>query len=50
MIRVVIFDADGSLRCGGAELVLEARNPPIAGWIDMEAEPEAAEKLMRGQK
>ena len=49
MIRVVIFDADGSLRCGGAELVLEALDPAIAGWIDMEAEPEAAEKLLRGQ-
>jgi magnesium transporter len=49
MIRVVIFDAEGSVRCGGAELVPEALDPAIAGWIDMEAEPEAAEKLLREQ-
>lgn len=49
MIRVMIFGADGIARCGGAELVAEALDPAIAGWIDMEGEPEFAEKLLREQ-
>ena len=35
MIRVMIFDAEGSVRCGGAELVPVALDPAIAGWIDI---------------
>lgn len=49
MIRVMIFDAEGSVRCGGAELVPEALDPAIAGWIDLEAEPAVAEQLLREQ-
>lgn len=49
MIRVMICDADGAVRCGGAELVPEALDPAVAGWIDFVADAEAAERLLRDQ-
>ncbi|MEO8195535.1 MAG: magnesium/cobalt transporter CorA [Thermoanaerobaculia bacterium] len=49
MIRVMIFDAEGGVRCGGAELVPLALDPAIAGWIDLEGEAEAAAQLLLEQ-
>ena len=45
----MIFDSDGSVRCGGAELVPVALDPAIAGWIDIEADHKLAEKLLRDE-
>ncbi len=49
MIRAMIFDAEGGVCCGGAELISAALDPAIAGWIDIEGEAEAAERLLREQ-
>lgn len=49
MIRVMICNADGAVRCGGSELVPEALDPAIAAWIDFVGEAEVAEKLLREQ-
>lgn len=46
----MIFDSEGSVRCGGAELLPVALDPAIAGWIDIEGDPETAERLLREQK
>jgi magnesium transporter len=49
MIRVMVFDPDGSVRSGGDELLAVALDPGVAGWIDMNAENETAERLLREQ-
>ncbi|MGE0639888.1 MAG: magnesium/cobalt transporter CorA [Thermoanaerobaculia bacterium] len=49
MIRVLLFYADGTIRTGGAELLGEACQPEIGGWIDFDGDREAAEKLLREQ-
>ncbi|MEO8275076.1 MAG: magnesium/cobalt transporter CorA [Thermoanaerobaculia bacterium] len=49
MIRVMIFQEDDTVRCGGAELLPTALDPAIAGWIDIDGENEAAEQLLRDQ-
>ena len=49
MIRIMILGADGVVVCGGAELLPVALDPAVAGWIDFEAESEAAERLLREQ-
>ncbi len=49
MIRVMVFDPDGAVRSGGDELLAVALDPGVAGWIDMNAENETAERLLREQ-
>ncbi len=49
MIRILLFGADGSVRSGGAELLKEALDPGVAGWIDLVAETEVAEKILQEQ-
>mgnify|MGYP001564471791 CR=1 FL=1 len=46
MPRVLVFQRDGSVAVGGEELLEQACDPSIAGWIDFEGEREAAEKLL----
>ena len=46
MIRTVVFESDGRVLCGGEELVERAKDPSIAGWIDLEGDREIAEKLL----
>jgi len=49
MIRVMLFGDDGSVRCGAAELLPEALDPAVAGWVDIDADYEFAERLLRDQ-
>jgi len=49
MIRILLFEPDGTVRCGGAELMAVALDPAIASWIDIEADPEVAEDILREQ-
>jgi magnesium transporter len=49
MIRIMILGDDGTVRCGGAELLPVALDPAVAGWIDFEGESEAAERLLSEQ-
>ena len=49
MIRIMVFDADGVVRSGGAELLPVALDPEVAGWIDLVAETEVAERLLHEQ-
>ena len=48
-MRIMLFEADGAVRCGGAELLSAALDPGSAGWIDLLAETEVAEKLLSEQ-
>ncbi len=50
MPRVMILDPDGAVRCGGAELLPVALDPTVAGWIDIAADNELAERLLRDEK
>jgi magnesium transporter len=47
MMRIMIFDADGVVRCGGEELLAAALDPAVVAWIDLVAETEAGEKLLQ---
>lgn len=49
MIRIMLCDTDGAVRCGGEELLPEALDPAVAGWIDFVGEAEAAERLLTEQ-
>jgi magnesium transporter len=49
MIRIMIFEADGAVTCGGAELLPRALDPAVAGWVDIDAEHDLAEQLLREQ-
>lgn len=49
MIRIMLCDTDGAVRCGGEELLSEALDPAVAGWIDFVGEAEAAERLLTEQ-
>ena len=46
MMQIVVFAADGSVVCGGEELLAQAVDPSRAAWIDVEGEREAAERLL----
>ena len=49
MIRIMLCGTDGAVRCGGEELLTEALDPAVAGWIDFVGEAEAAERLLTAQ-
>ena len=47
MIRTVVFETDGRVLYGGEELLDRAKDPSIAGWIDIEGDRSIAEKLLQ---
>lgn len=50
MVRILLCDASGAVRSGGEELLPEALDPAIAGWIDFDGEADGAERLLRDQR
>jgi magnesium transporter len=49
MIRILLFEDDGRVTCGEGELLARALDPAVAAWIDMDAEHELAERVLREQ-
>ncbi len=47
MIRVTVFEADGSVRCGGEELIGHQPADAAAVWIDLEGPDPRFEKWLR---
>jgi magnesium transporter len=48
MIRVVIFEPDGALRCGGEELIEVTPGPGGSIWIDLEGADPKYERRLAG--